>query len=69
MQETADPAPARRLQQGERAAKIGVNHGLRREDAAVHVRFGGEVNDRVRCAQQIVGDGAVEDRGFDEANP
>ena len=36
------------FEQRERAAEIGANHRLRREDAAVDVRFGGEVHDGIR---------------------
>ena len=37
----------RRFEQRERAAEIGVDHRLRREDAAVHVRLRREVHDGV----------------------
>ena len=39
---------ARRLEQRKRAAKIGLEDRRRRQDAAIDVRFRGEIDDRVR---------------------
>ena len=69
MHETGDLVQARRFQQGEGAVVIGAHHGFGRENAAIHVRFGGEMHDRVGAlfAYQRVDQRGIADISLHEA--
>ncbi len=67
--ETRGAAHPGGFEQRERAAEVGLEHRRGREDAAVHVRFGGEVHDGVRpfFGQQRVHQRRVADVALNEA--
>ncbi len=69
MQEAADATGARRFEQRERSAQIGLERRGRREDTAIHMRLGREVNDGVRLffRQQRIHQLAVADIAMHEA--
>ena len=71
VQETPGVVGARRFEQRERASQIGLEDRLRRQDAAVHVRFGGEVDDGVgrKLVQQGVHQRRVANVAVHEAIP
>jgi len=59
----------RRFEQRERAAQVGFEHGSRRQDAAVDVRLGREINDHIRFffGYQRVHQRGIADIAADEA--
>src|SRR5215468_10014644 len=67
--ETSDAVAPRRFQQCERTSKIRLEDGSRRKNAAVHVRFGGEMDNGIDplLAQDPVHDVRVADIALHEA--
>ena len=69
LEEALVPVAPRGLEQHERADDLGLHEGVRRLDAAIDVRLGGKVDDRVRLAGDSLDQRRIGDVPMHEAVP